>query len=92
MTMRKRVVLTAAFLAAVWPALAGAQAPAQRCDKSKTVDQLAGQIVKINPERNTITVQASDGTTHELEASREALPNFKIGDKIEAKLRTAPNC
>ncbi len=37
-------------------------------------------------------VAAADGKTHEFQASKETLQDLKVGDKIEASLRSLPNC
>lgn len=49
-------------------------------------------MVKIDPEQGKVTVRATDGTTHEFQASNETLQSYKLGDRIEAKLRSAPDC
>ena len=35
-----------------------------------------------------VTVRATDGTTHEFQASKETLQDMKVGDKIAAKPRS----
>jgi hypothetical protein len=37
-------------------------------------------------------VRASDGTLHEFQASKETLQDIKVGGRVEAQLREAPNC
>jgi len=37
-------------------------------------------------------VRQSDGTVHEFQASTETLQDLKVGGRVEAKLREAPNC
>jgi hypothetical protein len=37
-------------------------------------------------------VKEADGKTHEFQASKETLDDLKVGDKIEANLRSVPNC
>ena len=51
-----------------------------------------GQVLKVDRSAGTITVKASDGTTHEFRASAETLTDMKPGDHIEARLRPAQNC
>jgi hypothetical protein len=37
-------------------------------------------------------VAENDGKTHEFQASKETLQDLKVGDKIEANLRSLPAC
>lgn len=46
-----------------------------------------GQVVKIDRSQGRVTIRASDGTTHEFQASAETLRDLKEGDRIEARLR-----
>jgi hypothetical protein len=57
-----------------------------------TPQKVEGQIVKVDPAQNKLTVRAADGTVHEFQASAEALRDLKVGDRIEANLREAPKC
>ena len=50
------------------------------------------KYVQRHREQGKLTVRATDGTTHEFQASKETLQDFKAGDRIEAKLRTTPPC
>lgn len=49
-------------------------------------------MVKIDPEQGKVTVRATDGMTHVFQASKGTLQGYKLGDRIEAKLRSAPDC
>ena len=60
------------------------------CDAAKTSDNVEGQVVRVDASQNKVTVRGSDGTTHELQASNEAIKDFKVGDRIEADLRSTP--
>ena len=62
------------------------------CDKSKTPQTLQGQVVAIDLNQGKVTMRGSDGATHEFQASKETLQGYKVGDRIEAKLRSAPEC
>jgi hypothetical protein len=62
------------------------------CDAAKTPSNVEGQVVKVDASQNTVTVRGSDGTTHELQVSKAAIKDFKVGDRIEANLRSAPRC
>jgi Cu/Ag efflux protein CusF len=62
------------------------------CDESRAPQKLEGRVVKVDVEKGKVTVRAPDGTNHEFQASKETLQDLKAGDRIEAKLRSAPNC
>ena len=75
----------------LWTGIALAQAK-PGCDKANTPQKLEGQVVSIDMNKNTVTMRGSDGATHEFQASKETLQGYKVGDRIEAKLRSAPEC
>ncbi|HSL50109.1 MAG TPA: hypothetical protein VK878_13670 [Candidatus Deferrimicrobiaceae bacterium] len=65
------------------------------CDaqgKAKTAEQVAGQVVRLEPASNKVSVRESNGTVYEFQASQETLQGLKVGDHIEARLREAPKC
>lgn len=62
------------------------------CDKAKTPQKLEGQVVAIDMNQGKVTMRGSDGATHEFQASKETLQGYKVGDRIEARLRSAPEC
>jgi hypothetical protein len=39
-----------------------------------------------------VAVAATDGKTHEFQASKETLQDLKVGDSVQASLRSIPNC
>lgn len=92
--MRKWVRVLAGVAAGImlWTGMAVAQGKPAGCDKTKTPEKLEGQVVKIDLEHEKVIMRGSDGTTHELQASKETLQGYKVGDRIEAKLRSAPDC
>ncbi len=75
----------------LWSGMAFAQTKPE-CDKSKTPQKLEGQVTAIDLNQGKVTVRGSDGATHEFQASKETLQGYKVGDRIEAKLRSAPEC
>ena len=80
--MRTSLILAAAvMLCAVVQGTVGAE------DKSKTPDTVGGQVTKVDPGRNRVTMKDGDGTVREFEASKETLQDLKVGDRIEAKRR-----
>jgi hypothetical protein len=62
------------------------------CDKAGAPEKVEGQVVKVDMDQGKLTVRGSDGTTHEFQASKETLQDYKVGDTIKAKLRSAPDC
>jgi ribosomal protein S1 len=83
--MRVSAGLTTGLL--LWTGTALAQQAPAGADKSKTPDRIEGQVVKIDHNQGKVTIRASDGTTHEFQASAETLKDLKVGDRIEAALR-----
>ena len=55
--------------------------------KAGTPQKIDGKVVKIDPNAGRITVQDSSGATHEFEATKNTLSEYKVGDSIKAKLR-----
>jgi len=62
------------------------------CIKAGTPEMVEGQVTQVDVNQGKLTLRASDGTLHEFQASRETLDDYKVGDPIKAKLRTAPRC
>jgi ribosomal protein S1 len=66
------------------------------CEKDQarvsTPQAVDGQVVKIDKRQSKVTVRGTDGATHEFQASKETLRDLKVGDRIEATLRSAPEC
>ncbi len=63
------------------------------CEKAGIPEKVEGQVTKVDPDQGKLTLQGASGETYEFQASKETLQSYKIGDHIEAKLRTPPpNC
>jgi len=91
--MKRWICGLAAFVVAAMLTSGTAFAQAKPgCDKTSTPATLEGQVVAIDLNQGKVTVRGSDGATHEFQASKETLQGYKIGDRIEAKLRSAPDC
>lgn len=92
--MKKWIRLSAGLAVGgmLWTGIAVAEGKPTGCDKASTPKRLEGQVVKIDLEQGKVTVRATDGTTHEFQASNETLQGYKLGDRIEAKLRSASDC
>ncbi len=66
--------------------------PACTQGKMSTPQKVEGQVLKVDPGLDKITVRETDGTVHEFQVSKETLRDLKAGDRIEASLREAPKC
>ncbi len=91
--MKKMGMILLAGIAAsvmLWNGAALGQGPAGKCPA--TPETLQGQVVKIDMDQGKVTVRGTDGTTHEFQAAKETLQEYKVGDRIAAKLREAPAC
>jgi hypothetical protein len=71
---------------------AGCPQGASAGSAAKAPEKIEGQVVGVDPARSMVTVKATDGTTHEFQANKDDIQSYKVGDHIEAKLRSAPNC
>jgi len=94
--MKMRISILAAAVLGI-ALLAGtvlAQSQSSACEqaKARTPQKLEGQVVKVDVDRGKLTVRSGDGTTHEFQADKETLQGYKVGDRIEAKLRSGPTC
>jgi hypothetical protein len=81
--------------AMLWSGTAMGQAPAKPgCDAAKAgaPQKVEGQVTNVDPKGNRVTVRTNDGKTHEFQASPETVRDFKVGDRIEARLRDGANC
>jgi len=88
--MKRNLTLAAlAMTAALGLGLVTAPHAATAAEEAYEV--VAGQVTNIDPTRHRVTVRSSDGQTHEFEASDETLKDLKVGDRIEAKRRPAPD-
>ena len=77
----------------LWAVTAMAQQPQTppanaRCDPARAPQTVSGQVVKVDMQQLRVTVKATDGVTHEFQASKETLSDLKAGDHIDAKLRS----
>ncbi len=92
--MKTWIRLSIGFTAAVM-LLSGTVLAANKpgdCGKAGAPEKVEGQVVKIDADQGKLTVRAADGTTHEFQGSKETLQDYKVGDQIKAKLRSAPDC
>jgi ribosomal protein S1 len=60
--------------------------------KAGAPQKVEGKVVRVDEAGGRVAVVEADGKTHEFQASKETLQDLKVGDQIEARLRTIPNC
>jgi Cu/Ag efflux protein CusF len=70
----------------------GQQPKAADCDKARVPEKVEGQVLRVDPKTNKVTIRDSKGMTHEFQANKETTQDMKPGDRVEAKLREAPKC
>jgi archaellin len=56
--------------------------------KTSAPSRIDGEVIAVNPDAGSMTVRMSDGTTQEFRGSAETLKDYKVGDRIEGKLRS----
>jgi hypothetical protein len=77
----------------LWAATALAQTGAS-CDQAKAQapQRVEGHVVAIDAARGQVSVRGNDGSVHAFAISKDTQERLKVGDKIEARLRSIPNC
>jgi hypothetical protein len=53
--------------------------------------KVEGEVVRVDPATNRVTVRSADGGVHEFTGSKEQIEQYKVGDRLVAT-RRAPNC
>lgn len=71
----------------LWSGTALGQAANPPVHQGSTPRMVEGRVISIEPKQGRVTIRATDGTTHEFQASKETLQDLKVGDRIEARLR-----
>lgn len=94
----KRIVTAALAVAvlaspAAWAAddkarKAGSTKDGSASPNTTAPSRIDGEVIAVNPDAGSITVRMSDGTTQEFRGSAETLKDYKVGDKLEGKLRS----
>jgi len=92
--MKPWMIVTAGFVIGgmLWSGTVLAQRTPAACDKARTPERLEGQVIRVDTAQGKLIVRMADGTTHEFQADKETLQDYKAGDRIKAKLRSAPEC
>lgn len=64
----------------------------QQKPECKAPAKVEGQVLRVDPKTNKVTIRDRSGTTHEFQSNAETTKDLKAGDTIEATLRQAPKC
>lgn len=93
MTRYKAVAMGIMLAVPLWAGFAAGQSKPS-CDQVKAgaPQKVEGKVVRVDQAQGKVAVTASDGKTHEFQASKETLQDLKVGDNIEARLRELPKC
>ena len=93
-SMKTWLRLSAGLAAAImlWSGIALGQGTPTGCGKKGAPEKVEGEVVSIDADKGNLTLRAADGSTHEFEGSKETLQDYKVGDRIKAKLRLAKDC
>ena len=91
--MNRWLTLSGGFvaIALLSAGLAFGQQPKPNC-KAGAPEKVEGQVVRVDPSTNKVTIRDKSGTTHEFQASKETAKDMKPGDQIEARLNEASKC
>jgi hypothetical protein len=88
----RSMAAVAVATATLWSGVALADVKLTNCDPVRYPPKVEGQVMKVNMQEGKVTMRTADGTVHEFQASKETLQELKVGERITAKLRNAPNC
>jgi|RhiMetdeSRZDD1v2_1073273.scaffolds.fasta_scaffold465322_3 hypothetical protein len=65
--------------------------PSASPSTSKAPDRIEGEVIAIDHNAGTMTVRMSDGTTQQFHGNKETLKDYKVGDRLEGRLRQQPS-
>lgn len=54
---------------------------------AKAPEKFEGEVRSVDLDRGMMTVRFQDGSVQEFKGTKETLKDYKVGDKIEGKLR-----
>ena len=89
----KALAVGVMFAVPLWAGFAAGQTKPS-CDqmKASAPQKVEGRVVRVDAKGGKVAVAEADGKTHEFQASKETLDDLKVGDRIEANLRSVPSC
>ena len=79
---------------AVWASShdkADKQQPSASPSGAKAPERIDGEVVAIDHNSGTMTVRLSDGSVQQFRGNKETLKDYKVGDRIEGRLRQQPS-
>lgn len=94
MKMSRAILAGVAAASMLWSGAAMGQAK-PGCDpkvQASSPEKVAGEVVNVDQAAGKVTIKEADGKTHDFRVDKDTLQNLKIGDRLEAKLRTLPTC
>ena len=93
-SMKTWLRLSAGLAAGImlWSGTALGQDQLVGCNKAGAPEKVEGQVVSVDLDQGKLTLRGADGSTHVFQASKETIQDYKVGDRIEAKLRSAKDC
>ena len=93
MTPYKAVAMGIMLAVPLWAGFAAGQSKPS-CDQMKAAapQKVEGKVARVDQAQGKVAVTEADGKTHEFQASKDTLKDLKVGDKIEANLRSVPGC
>ena len=57
-----------------------------------TPERVTGEVVKVDQAAGRVTIKEADGKMYEFHANKDTIQTLKVGDRLEATLRTASAC
>ena len=61
------------------------------CEKPGAPQEINATVMKVDAVKQELTLKDSNGTTHVMKASEEAIKKYKAGDSLKATLRCPTN-
>jgi ribosomal protein S1 len=93
MTAYRALVVGLAVAVPLWAgAAAGQSKPSCEQMKASSPQKVEGRVVRVDKTTGKVAISSTDGKTHEFQASKETLDDLKVGDSVQASLRSIPNC
>ena len=93
MTPFRAIAVGIVLAVPLWVGSVAAQDKAH-CDavKAGAPQKVEGKVVRVDQMQGRVAVTATDGKTHEFQASKETLQGLKVGDQVEMRLRPDSSC
>jgi ribosomal protein S1 len=93
MTAYRALIVGLAVAVPLWAgAAAGQSKPSCEQMRASSPQKVEGRVVRVDKTSGKVAISSTDGKTHEFQASKETLDDLKVGDSVQASLRSIPNC